>query len=46
MRRPYYVCACTRRLSGRTAIPTALDALLAIDGGIQAGGVVFLARSQ
>jgi len=29
-----------------TAIITALDALLATDGGIQAGGVVFLARSR
>jgi hypothetical protein len=28
------------------AIITALDALLATDGGIQAGGVVFLARSR
>jgi hypothetical protein len=28
------------------AITTALDALLATDGGIQAGGVVFLARSR
>jgi Domain of unknown function (DUF5615) len=28
-----------------TAITTALDALLATDGGIQAGAVVFLARS-
>jgi uncharacterized protein YbjT (DUF2867 family) len=27
-------------------ITTALDALLAIDGGIQAGGVVFLSRSR
>jgi Domain of unknown function (DUF5615) len=29
-----------------TAITTALDALLATDGGIQAGGVVFLAHSR
>jgi uncharacterized protein YbjT (DUF2867 family) len=28
------------------AITTALDALLATDGGIQAGGVVFLAHSR
>ena len=28
-----------------TAITTALDALLATDGGVQAGAVVFLARS-
>jgi hypothetical protein len=28
------------------AVPSALDALLAVDGGVRPGGVVFLARSR